>query len=119
MRFPLSASRMFTMSSSRSFARSTISSRLSERMLMISVTLRLAFDGPMRSMVSSAAPMMALSTFSRVEGISMRPLTRPFLLSSVTSMWPIRPLRCSLRRSSASGISPSVWPKMAPMMSLR
>ena len=110
-------SRCLTISRRISFARSTIEVLLEERMLDISSTFNCEAAGPILSIVSRAAPIIALSTFSREDGISITPLTFPLLLSKLTSICPMRPERCSFLKSSASGINPSVCPKIAPMMS--
>src|SRR6266545_636513 len=76
-----------------------------------------ALHGPTRSIVSSAAAKIDVSTWSSEDGMRIVPSLRPFLLCTSTSMRPMRPLFCRSRRSSSSPSSPSVWPKTAPTTS--
>ena len=113
------ASPEFTSVSKSSLARSTTAVRLVARMSLICMTLMMALQGPMRSMVSNELAMIAVSTLSMLLGMIMVPCTLPFLVSISTSTCPTRAVRCNLRSSSSSPSKPSVWPMMAPMMSLR
>ena len=113
------ASPEFTSVSKSSLARSTTAVRLVARMSLICMTLMMALQGPMRSMVSNELAIIAVSTLSMLLGMTMVPCTLPFLVSISTSTCPTRAVRCNLRSSSSSPSKPSVWPMMAPMMSLR
>ena len=77
-------------------------------MFEISITSNFDAAGPILSIVSKAAPIIALSTFSKEDGISITPLTFPLLASKLTSICPILPERCNFLKSKASGINPSV-----------
>ena len=101
------------------FARSTTNARLLIRTSSIFVTFSLALHGPMRWMISSAAPTIAVSALSSDEGIMISPAVFPPLVSTLTSILPILPDRWSSRSSKSAPRRPSVWPKMAPMTSGR
>ena len=98
----------FTMLRSKSFARSMTVSRLTLCIFSILATLIVALHGPIRSIVSSAAPTTAVDTWSRLLGSRISPDTLPLLDLRSTSTWPIRPVRCNFRNCSSSPSSPSV-----------
>ena len=78
-----------------------------------------ALHGPILSIVSSAAPITAVLTWSIEDDTSIDPCTRPLWLFKLTSTWPILPVLWSFLSCSPSPRSPSVWPNMAPTTSLR
>ena len=101
------------------FARSMIVSRFAEYMFSIFCTRIIALHGPILSIVSSAAPITAVLTWSRDEVRMISPLTRPLWLLRFTSTCPMRPVRSNFRNCNSSPSRPSVCPKIAPMTSLR
>lgn len=102
-----------------SLARSTTSRRFAARTSSMLVTSTEAWQGPMRSIVSSAAARIAVSTLSRLDATVTSPNDWPFSDSTATSIRPTREDSWRSRRSSSSPRSPSVWPNTAPTTSLR
>ena len=68
-------------------------------------------------MVSSDAARIAVSTLSRLEGITISPFERPPLELMLTLIRPIRPVFCNSLKSRSLLKSPSVCPKIAPTTS--
>src|SRR5213594_4421439 len=106
-----------TMDESRERARSMILFRFVTRVSSTLSTLIVALHGPTRSIVSSAAARIEVSTWSSEDGIRIVPSLRPFLLWTSTSIRPMRPLFCRSLKSNSSPRSPSVWPNTAPTTS--
>ena len=68
-------------------------------------------------MVSSDAANMAVSTLSRLDGMTISPLDRPALEFILTLILPILPVFCNSLKSRSLLKSPSVCPKIAPTTS--
>ncbi len=83
----------------------------------IFLTLIFALQGPILCMISNAAPMIAVSALSRLDGTIIVPDVFPDTVSVFTSILPILPLLCSSLSSRSCPSSPSVWPNIAPMTS--
>ena len=77
---------------SSSFALSIMRTLLDIRTSSIFSTPKDALQGPTLSMVSRAAASIAVSTWSRLEGMMTLPLDLPFFESTFTSIRPILPL---------------------------
>ena len=76
-----------------------------------------ASQGPTLFMVSNDAANMAVSTLSRLDGMTISPLDRPAFELILTLILPIRPVFCNYRKSRSLLKSPSVCPKIAPTTS--
>ena len=77
----------------------------------------LALQGPILSIVSKAAAIIAVSVLSKEEGIIISPLAFPAVVFKFTSILPIFPFLCNSLNSNSEPKSPSVWPKIAPITS--
>ena len=104
----VAASPEFTISNSKSLARSITALTFVERTSWISVTLIFAAHGPILSIVSRLDAMIAVSTLSMLLGIRISPVTLPALLLTSTSTWPILAVRCNFLSSKSSPNRPSV-----------
>ncbi len=91
--------------------------RFAPRMSSTFSRVTLAVHGPTLSTVSTDAARIAVAVLFSETGITISPLLFP--PSDLITIWilPIRPVRCSSRRSKSSPKRPSVCPNIAPTTS--
>jgi len=100
-----------------SFARFMMSSFLVARTSSMALSLNLQSNGPTLSMLSIAAAISEQVSMSVLIGISASPFVVFVVLVDVTSILPTLETRWSSFRFISGPRSPSVCPKIAPIMS--
>ena len=100
-----------------SFARFTISSFFAARTSSIASKVNLQSKGPTLSILSIPAAINAQVSMSVLIGITALPLVVLAVDFAITSIRPTLETRCSSFKFISGPNSPSVWPKMAPIIS--